>query len=325
MLNTPPHRHEWEFGNVPPDQRDWCALWEYARESNWITEEVDKWFSTRFAFPVPFTIERPRKPAKNTKAPFGPPGRAGKTVEEILQMPGCNTKDAVSCLDALPNTLKWGTRKPPKTLPDRYPDFLRRFCQLVIELPIFPTAWLAIKATKRQRAVERLAKAGYRVFSDISTAAIRIEEFDIGIERIQLARTIMEGMWPDWQTPEKPHHYILTVDWDECTRDKAIKQFKAWLKANPHRKKRTGGRSIQTPVSSELLRNLAAQRWSIECFTLAEAHKAIMSLGINDPHLLPNLAYPKEGKATEVTSDVWWHRCETAKKTVLTIFPRPKR
>ena len=322
---TPPPWYEWDFGQVPEGERDWCALWEYAREAKWVAREVKKWFSTRFVFPIPFAIARPYKldvKPGSSNGPCGPPGASGKTVLEVLQDAGRKCQDGVSCLDALPDALKWGTTKPPETLPDRCPSFLRRFCLLVVELPRFPTPWLKIEAGERKKAVERLGSTGCSAFTD-TLPAFQIEEFDEGFERIRSARAIMRGMWPESPVREGYRHYVLTVDWDECTYDKALERFREWLNTNPHRKSHRRGRKNEKPIPREILRNLAALRWKRAGFEFTEAKAAILTLGLSNCELL-HLHNRKSGNVAPATHDVWWHCSEAAEKTLQTLYPPPR-
>lgn len=318
---TPPPWYEWDFGKVPENERDWCALWECAREAKWVTKEVKNWFSTRFAFHVPFAVERSYKLDENTKGAFGPPGAAGKTVLEVLRKAGRTRNDGLDCLAALPVTLQWGTAKPPATLLDTFPRFLREFCQLVVELPRFPTPWLKINPDQRKRALARMESSGCSIFRD-KVPAIRIEEFNSGVERIQLAEAIMRGTWPESAVREDHRHYVLTVDWDEFNYDKVVEQFKAWLKKNPHRRKRRGGRKSGSPIAHEALRNLATLQWKKAGFEFAEAKAVLVAQGKGDCDLL-NVHNRKSGKNAGATYDVWRHRWEAAEKAQAVLFPLP--
>lgn len=321
---TPPPLYEWDFEKVPENERDWCALWEYAREAKWVAKEVKKWLSTRFRPYVPVSMERPYKLRKQTKGPFGPIGEAGKTVLETLGKPDRTRDDCKSCLDAFPVTLEWGARKPPEPLPDRYPTVLRRFCQLVVELPEFPAPWLKIDANERQKAVENLASMDCQAFGDNSPAPFMIEEFDEGVERIRLARVIMRRMWSDWPAPEDHRHYVLTVDWDECTNEDAVGLFKAWLKKNPHRKRHRGGRRTGEPIARERLQSLATLRWKVAGFQFTTAKSAIAAMGLRHSALV-QIHSKTSSKVLDVTHDVWRHRFKSAERALSTLFPPPAR
>lgn len=312
-LKTPPRSYEWEFGRVPQEERGWCALWEYARSSpdTWVEAAVQEWFDTRLG-------------GWTTRDRYCAPRPNAKTVLDVLRQGNRTREDNCEVLDARPSSLKWGKQTPPREmveLPESY--HFQSFCRLVMELPKFPKPWLKIKSTERQAALMRLASVRLAPFGTIPS--FRIQEFHEGAEAVHFAEAVMKGLDYDWPEDGPWHHYVMTIDWDQCGHDQAVKNFRKWLTENPHRRDLTGGRHKKTPIPNELLRNLAAMRWAAERFTFAEAHESIIALEIRDSDLLPNRVYPKKGKATDAASDLWWHRRETAKKTVQALFPVPRR